>query len=309
MNNSESRVLVIWLCLIYLILPAGYALAEKWVQGPASFAAWMEEGLQKQQSKVKFTLDSKQSQQVDLRLHEVLFPAGPDAKVYPFAVNALTLAVGEKAGRDIKFSREVLRKIYLGEIRQWNDPSLQELNPGVKFPEVDILPVFYTSEAEWEKPLREFLKIPKDKALVGVMAQTQAGALDLIRRNPGAVGFVSWGSSQQKQIPVATLVESGQGALPLGAEVFTQTASKMAPVWVKNSSAWSFRLQDPAVYPLIFLSQMEIASSSSPSPETWAVIDWIYGAGQSELEQVGFHPLPEAVLKKQRQAIARPQGK
>ena len=38
----------------------------------------------------------------------------------------------------IRFSGEVLAEIYLGHIKNWNDPAITKLNPGVSFPSMPI---------------------------------------------------------------------------------------------------------------------------------------------------------------------------
>lgn len=43
---------------------------------------------------------------------------------------------------ELVLSGEVLAKIYLGEIKQWNDPAISALNPSLKLPEQNIATVF-----------------------------------------------------------------------------------------------------------------------------------------------------------------------
>src|SRR5215472_7666997 len=42
---------------------------------------------------------------------------------------------------ELKFTGALLADIYLGKIKKWNDPALAKLNPGVKFPDADIIVV------------------------------------------------------------------------------------------------------------------------------------------------------------------------
>src|SRR6185369_6193420 len=45
---------------------------------------------------------------------------------------------------ELKFSGDVLADIYLGNIKKWNDPRLAKSNPGVKFPDEEIVVVHRT---------------------------------------------------------------------------------------------------------------------------------------------------------------------
>jgi phosphate transport system substrate-binding protein len=47
----------------------------------------------------------------------------------------------EKLPADLRFSGSVLAKIYLGEIKTWNDKELALINPGKDLPNLPIAPV------------------------------------------------------------------------------------------------------------------------------------------------------------------------
>jgi phosphate transport system substrate-binding protein len=40
---------------------------------------------------------------------------------------------------ELKFTPDVLADLFLGKIKKWNDPRLAKANPGVKFPDEDIV--------------------------------------------------------------------------------------------------------------------------------------------------------------------------
>src|SRR5260370_29475252 len=42
---------------------------------------------------------------------------------------------------ELKFTGDVLADIFLGKITKWSDPRLAKANPGVKFPDTDIIVV------------------------------------------------------------------------------------------------------------------------------------------------------------------------
>jgi hypothetical protein len=62
--------------------------------------------------------------------------------------------------QELRFTCEVLAGIYLGTIRNWNDPAIASINPGVSLPHKRI-EVFYRGDpsgtsyiwTEWRKPL------------------------------------------------------------------------------------------------------------------------------------------------------------
>ena len=62
---------------------------------------------------------------------------------FPTVIGGVVVIVnidGVKAG-DLTLDGAALAKIFLGEIKSWNDPAIQRLNPGLKLPSRPIVAV------------------------------------------------------------------------------------------------------------------------------------------------------------------------
>ena len=46
------------------------------------------------------------------------------------------------APNNLKLTGKVLADIFLGNIKQWNDPAIAALNPGVNLPSTHITPIY-----------------------------------------------------------------------------------------------------------------------------------------------------------------------
>ena len=66
--------------------------------------------------------------------------AGGDPVHVPTVGGAVAMAynVPELEGQSLNMTGDVIADIYLGEITNWNDPAIQELNPDVQLPDAEI---------------------------------------------------------------------------------------------------------------------------------------------------------------------------
>ena len=61
------------------------------------------------------------------------------AQLVPILAGSIVLAYNlDGLGGPLKLSRAVYTDIFLGTITSWDDPRLQQLNPGLKLPRQDI---------------------------------------------------------------------------------------------------------------------------------------------------------------------------
>jgi phosphate transport system substrate-binding protein len=111
---------------------------------------------------------------------------------------------GISGDRPLRFSGRVLAEIFLGEITHWNDPSIGELNPGVKLPDQPIKVVSRSdpsgTTALWAEYLAEMrpalwakhnMGRGMDAAFpVGVRQKGNPGVAGEVGRLDGAIGFV-----------------------------------------------------------------------------------------------------------------------
>ena len=81
---------------------------------------------------------------------------------------------------ELKFTPDVLADIFLGNIKKWNDPRLAKANPGVKFPDEDIV-VVHRSDGSgttyiWTDYLCKVSSEWKDKVGKGTSVNWPVGA-------------------------------------------------------------------------------------------------------------------------------------
>ncbi len=139
---------------------------------------------------------------------EQLTDAGSTVLHIPLAMGAVvpTYNVTNDAGEllSLRFTGAMLANIYLGKVKQWNDPAIAVINPGRQLPDVPIAVVYrkdgsgttsiwtdYLSKTNstWKSQVGAGNKV---KWPVGVGAEKNDGVADMVSRTVGAIGYVEF---------------------------------------------------------------------------------------------------------------------
>jgi phosphate transport system substrate-binding protein len=123
---------------------------------------------------------------------------------------------GVKAG-DLTLDGPTLARIFLGEIKSWNDAALRKLNPNLKLPSQPIAVVHrsdgsgttfvftdYLSKmsADWRSKVGSITAVDWP---VGTGARGNEGVAAMVARIKGAIGYVEYTYAKQNQLSTAKL--------------------------------------------------------------------------------------------------------
>ena len=143
---------------------------------------------------------------------------------------------GIKPG-DIMLDGATLGKIFLGEIKTWNDPAIQKLNPSVKLPAQPIVVVHrsdgsgttflftdYLSKvsADWKS------KVGANTAVewpVGIGAKGNEGVANNVAQTKGSIGYVEYAYAKQNKLTNTKLINKDGKAVAPTAESFMAAAA------------------------------------------------------------------------------------
>jgi len=116
-------------------------------------------------------------------------------------------SLGVSNSTSVKFTGDIIARIYMGQITKWNDPAIQALNPGVPLPSTQITAVHRSDGSGTTYAFTNYLSVvnknwassagystsvtwPVDKAANGVGAKGNAGVAGTVANTPGGVGYV-----------------------------------------------------------------------------------------------------------------------
>ncbi|QDM00016.1 phosphate ABC transporter substrate-binding protein PstS [Rhodopseudomonas palustris] len=205
-----------------------------------------------------------------------------------------------------------LAKIYLGEIKAWNDPAIAKLNPKLKLP-TDAIAVVRRSDgsgttfnftdylskvsADWKS------KVGSGTAVewpVGVGAKGNEGVAGNISQTKNSIGYVEYAYAKQNKLTYASMINSaGKTVQPTMASF--QAAAANAD-WAKAPGYYLILTNQPgdASWPIAaatFILMHKDATDKAASTEALKFFKWAFEKGGKMAEELDYVPMPDSVVK------------
>jgi len=213
---------------------------------------------------------------------------------------------------ELKFTPEVLAGIFLGHITKWNDPILVKANPGVKFPDADII-VVHRSEGSgttyiWTDYLSKIsdewkTKVGKNASVnwpVGLGAKGNDGVTGQIKQTEGSIGYVELIYALQNKIPFGTVKNAAGQFVKASLQSVTEAAASIKEmpddfrVSITNAPG-------KGAYPISSFTWLLVPVEWSDAGKEKVFVDflnWMIGPGQSMTSALDYAPLPKPVVQK-----------
>src|ERR1700731_3526189 len=144
---------------------------------------------------------------------------------------------GIKAG-DVTLDGPTLAKIFLGEIKSWNDPSIQKLNAGVKLPSQAIVVVHRSDGSGTTFVFTDYLgkmhadwksKVGSNTSVewpVGIGAKGNEGVANNVAQTKGSVGYVEYAYAKQNKLTFTKMInKDGKTVAPVSESFQAAAAS------------------------------------------------------------------------------------
>ena len=238
-------------------------------------------------------------------------------QLLPMTAGGIVLTYNLEGVTDLKLSRQAYAGIFLGTLKQWNDPLIAQANPGLKLPAKPINVVVradssgttyvFTKHLSAISP--EFAKSPGVNKMpnwpVGTKSKGNEGVTAAIKTTPGSIGYIEYGYAHSQKMPMAKLenksgefiapsTPSGQAAL-----VVDQVPDDLI-IWASDPAAKD-------AYPIVTYTWL-LCYKSYPDK---AKLDTLKGLllyaltdGQKESESMGYIPLPATMVERDKAALA-----
>jgi phosphate transport system substrate-binding protein len=124
-----------------------------------------------------------------------------------FTAGSIVLAYNLPGVESLKLSREAYSGIFLGKITKWNDPAIAKTNEGVKLPDTAITVCGCSDGSSTISP--DFKSQVGEGTTVtwptGITARGNGGVAGLVKRTPGAIGYIEYGYAKDSQLSFAQL--------------------------------------------------------------------------------------------------------
>jgi phosphate transport system substrate-binding protein len=227
----------------------------------------------------------------------------------PWALGAVALAYHLDGVPKLKLTGEVVSNIYLGNITNWNSPSIKRLNPGVNLPDLKITPAFRSDGSGttygftnwlWKVSQAWKSKIGIYSTAVnfptGVGGRGNDGVTSVVSSTNGSIGYVEVAYALTHNLRVAAIRNrAGKFIYPnlanikaAGDRVKTVPASNELHIVDPPKTA-------PKAYPVATFTYVIVPKVTSKRDVLSQFILYALGAGQKFGPALDFAPIPKVV--------------
>ncbi len=259
---------------------------------------------------IKNTVDFGASD-VPMGANDITSAGGADTLTQiPTTLGVISIAFNLSGVDKLQLDADTLSKIYLGTIKNWNDPALAAINSGVTLPNKPIT-VFHRSDGSGTTyHFTDYLaKVSPDwKAKTGSPAKSinwlgvgqgasgnQAVAQG-VSTTDGAIGYVELAYVVQTGMHQAYLKNANGKYLQASTDGATAAAGTNTSVSPTNFSITNASCD--ACYPISGFSWVIIRTSITDASKGKALVNlfkWLVTTGQSDGKDLQYAPLPSAV--------------
>jgi phosphate transport system substrate-binding protein len=217
---------------------------------------------------------------------------------------------GVKAG-DLTLDGPTLAKIFLGEIKSWNDAALRKLNPTLKLPSQAIAVVHrsdgsgatfvftnYLSKmsVDWRTKVGSITSVEWP---IGIRARGNEGVTSTVASIKGSIGYVEYTYAKQNKLSTTKLMNKDGKAVAPTTESFTAAARSAnwegTPgfgVILTNESGADTWPMTSATFVLMHKQSTDPVGAA----EVLKFFNWAYVKGGKMAEELDYVPLPRDVV-------------
>jgi phosphate transport system substrate-binding protein len=214
---------------------------------------------------------------------------------------------------ELMLSGPVLANIFLGKIKNWNDPAVAKLNPEMSLPELPIQ-VFHRNDGKGSnyvlsdylaKVSPEFLAAAgrgeSPKWPVGQGFQRSLDLVAKLRTTPGAIGYTELNLATSSAVRMASIKNAAGEFVKPSAKSIAAAASASGSKMSNDFRVSLTNAPGKDSYPISSFTWIYVPAVAKDPERGRAVADylkWVYVGGQKIAQEQGYATLPDDVLEK-----------
>jgi phosphate transport system substrate-binding protein len=214
---------------------------------------------------------------------------------------------------ELKLTGPVAANIFLGKIKQWSDPAIAKLNPGMNLPDLPIQ-VLHRNEGKGSnyilsdylaKMSPEFLAAAghseSPKWPIGESFQRSQELIAKLRSTPGAIGYTELNLAVSSGVRMASIKNAAGQFIKPSAQSIASAASASGGKMSNDFRISLTNAPGKGSYPISSFTWVYVPAVAKDPDRGRAVasyLKWVYSSGQKIAQEKGYANLPEDVLEK-----------
>jgi phosphate transport system substrate-binding protein len=214
-------------------------------------------------------------------------------------------------GGELALDGATLAKIFLGQIKTWNDPAIAKLNANVKLPAQAIVVVHrsdgsgttflftdYLSKAnpDWKS------KVGANTAVewpVGIGAKGNEGVANNVSQTKGSIGYVEYAYAKQNKLSHSKMANKDGKVVDPNSDAFSAAAASAD--WEGTPGFGVILTDEPGAgsWPIAgatFILIHKKPAKPADAAEALKFFAWAYTKGSKAAEELDYVPMPAKVV-------------
>jgi phosphate transport system substrate-binding protein len=237
----------------------------------------------------------------------------------PWALSATSIPYRlDGSPNRIRLNGAVLANIFLGKIKNWDDPAIKKLNQGKSIPATAITVVHRSDGSGTTYNFTDYLshvskawksRVGRGTAVdwpTGVGGRGSSGVSAALSQTNGGITYVDVAFALSNHFKFAAIQNrAGKYTLPglRGIAAAAKTINRVAPdnggISIVNPAK-----KEPLAYPICTFTYVIIPKQSSKATELKQFVKWALTKGQADGPKLLFSPLPKVVLNASLKTLA-----
>ncbi len=232
---------------------------------------------------------------------------------FPAVMGGVVLVVnlpGVKGG-ELRLDSDAVCKVYLGDIKYWDDAKLKALNPKTNLPHSEINVVHrsdgsgttaifttYLSEvcSDWKTKVGAGTSV---KWPVGIGGKGNEGVSNYVKQAPTSIGYVEFAYAKLNKLPYTALKNSAGKFIEPSFEAFEDAAATGNFDPKKHFDLWLVNAPGKNAWPIAGATFILLAKDHKEGDmKTVKFYDWAFKNGDAKAKELIYVPLPKSLKDK-----------
>ncbi len=239
--------------------------------------------------------------------------AKADLLQFPAVIGGVVLVVnvpGIKAG-DLRLDGETVSKIYLGEIKNWNDPKIKAMNPQHALPDSAITVVHRSDGSGTTAIFTDYLcqvnPVWKDKVGTGTSVSWPAGiggkgnegVSNYVQQQKNSIGYVEFAYAKQNNLAYTLLKNRAGTFVAPGFDTFENAAATGSFDPKQHFSLMLNNAPGKTAWPIAGATFILLAKEKKDANEkVTKFFNWAFEHGAEKARELIYVPLPKPLQDK-----------